>query len=206
MPASIDWSDVESAASRLAGNWRDFGCFAWRRGYDLDDSNAWTIYYTGHRDSGLLAQSNHDEITKLLVPFTDGDDPDVVAESHSHWAVGHVDGFSIRVFGKDGGITEAFEEFCRINAMLDDYPILNESDYSEREYEATLENYRGEMWATKKELPENWESEVYSWFSDNGRDRYIENRDDQGGWRSKEQIVEALQELGLLPTVVVVGG
>lgn len=198
-----DWSDVESAARRLAGNWRDFGFFAWRRGYDLEDADAWTIYYTGHRDSGLLARSNHAEIATLLAPFTAGDDPDVVFESHSHWAVGHIDGFSVRVFGKGSEITEAFTEFCQIKQDLEDYPILNESDYSEREYAATLENYRSEMWAAREELPEGWESEVYSWFSDNGRDRYTENRDDQGGWAPKEQITEALQDLGLLPTVVV---
>jgi hypothetical protein len=202
----IDWSDVEAAARQLAGNWLDFDCFAWQRGYDLVDADQWAILYTSDRDSGLLAQSNHAEITKLLAPFTEGDDPDVVAESHSHWAVGHIDGFSIRVFGKDGGNTEAFEEFCRIKAKLDDYPILNESDYSEREYEATLHNYRSEMWATKKELPEGWECAVYRWFGDNGHDRFIENPDDQGGWAPKGQITEALRELGLLPAVVVVGG
>jgi hypothetical protein len=83
---------------------------------------------------------------------------------------------------------------------------LNEADYSEREYEATLESYRSEMWATKKELPEGWESEVYSWFSDNGHDRYIDSPDDEGGSAPREKITEALRELGLLPAVVVVGG
>jgi hypothetical protein len=135
----IDWSDVEAAARQLAGNWRDFDCFAWQRGYDLDDADQWAILYTSGRDSGLLAQSNHVGIVRLLAPFTEGDDPDVVFESHSHWAVGHVDGFSIRVFGKDGNNTEAFEEFCRIKEKLEDYPILNESDYSEREYESLCE-------------------------------------------------------------------
>jgi hypothetical protein len=74
-----------------------------------------------------------------------GDDPDVVAESHAHWAVGYLDGFPIRVYGKDGGITDGFREFCGIKEKLDDYPILNEADYSEREYETTLENYGSEM-------------------------------------------------------------
>jgi hypothetical protein len=84
----------------------------------------------------------------------------------------------------------------------DDHPVLDEQDYSEREYEATLENYRSEMWAFK-ELPQGWEAEVFSWFSDNGQDRFIENRDDQGGWAAKEAITKALQDLGLLPSVVI---
>ena len=120
--------------------------------------------------------------------------------------MGHLDGFSIRVFDKGGEITGAFTVFCRIKEKLEDYPILNESDYSEREYAATLENYRSEMWRMRKELPEGWQSDVYSWFSDNSQDKFIENRDDQGGsWALKDKITEALQALGLLPPVAVVG-
>ena len=80
--------------------------------------------------------------------------------------------------------------------------MLNESDYSEKEYNATLENYRSEMWDMEKQLPEGWANEVYSWFSDNGHDRYTENRDDQGGYAPKENILEALSELGMLPTLI----
>ena len=61
---------------------------------DLDDPDNWAIIYTHNRDSGLLDQSNADAIAEAMEPFTDGDDPDVVMESHDHWAVGHVDGFS----------------------------------------------------------------------------------------------------------------
>ncbi len=201
--SGINWTNVEATARELAGNWQKFTCFAWHRGYELEDADKWAIVYTSGRDSGLLAQSNHDEIAKRLEPFTEGDDPDVVAESHSHWAVGYVDGYSIRVFGKDGSITDAFLEYARIQNQRADYPVLNEEDYSQREYDATLENYRSEMWGIEKELPEGWESEVFSWFCDNGHDRFTENRDDQGGWAQREKIIEALQGVGLLPTVVV---
>jgi hypothetical protein len=193
---------IETIAKEMAGNWRKFSCFAWNRGYDLDDADNWTIWYTSGRDAGLLAQSNHDEIAKLLNAFTEGDDPDVVFESHSHWAVGYLDGASIRVYGKDGKITDAFNTYCWIKARLDDYPVLNEADYSEREYNATLENYRSELWDMEKQLPEGWASEVFSWFSDNGHDRYTKNRDDGGGYAPKDAILEALHELGTLPTLV----
>ena len=138
----------------------------------------------------------------MLSPFTEGDDPDVVAESHSHWAVGSLAGWSIRVYGKDGQITDAFRAYCDIKDRLEGYPVLNESDFSEREYNATLENYRSELWATEKQLPEGWASEVYSWFSDNGHDQYTENRDDGGGYAPQEAIVEALSDLGMLPTLI----
>ena len=191
--------NIETAAKEMAGNWKMFGSFAWHRGHKLEDADRWTIFYTSGRDAGLLAQSNHAEISKRLAPFMEGDDPDVVAETHSHWAVGYLDGFSIRVFKPDGTITPAFEELYRIKEALEDYPVLNEADYSEREYVATLENYTNEMWAMRDKLLPDWQEEVYSWFSDHGRERFIENRDDQGGYAPKERIVEALQDLGCCP-------
>ncbi len=201
--ARIDWTDVGSAARHLAGNWqRDFQCFVWFRAGELEDADQWAIVYTSGRDVGLLAQSNHAEVSKRLAPFMEGDDPDVVAEDHNHWAVGFLSGFSLRVFHGDGSITPAFEEWCRIREELDNYPVLNESDYSEREYQATLDNYRHEMWRHKN-FPEGWEAEVYSWFSDRGLDRYIEDRDDQGGWADEAAILEALRGLGLMPAVIV---
>ena len=205
MREGIDWTDISAAAKATAGNWCEFRCFAWHRGYDLDDADKWAIFYTSGRDNGLLDQSNAEQIAKRLAPFVEGDDPDVVAESHSHWAVGYLDGFSIRVYRPDGSITPAFEEWCRIKEALENYPVLNETDYSEREFEATLENYRSEMWPYREQLPEGWESEVYSWFSDNGMERFTENKDDQGGFSPRKNIIEALQDLGLLPAVVVEG-
>lgn len=199
----IDWSDTDAAARHLAGNWRRFTCFAWHRGYDLEDADRWAIVYTSGRDNGLLDQSNHDEIAKRLSPFMEGDDPDVVPERHSHWAVGYLDGFSIRAFGSEGQITDTFKEFCAIKERLEQYPVLNDEDYSRREYEATLENYRSEAWGLKADLPEGWEAEVYHWFSHNSHNRFIENRDDQGGYAPRDKIIEALTDLGLLPAHLV---
>ncbi|MHB1425538.1 MAG: hypothetical protein ACYC3I_20410, partial [Gemmataceae bacterium] len=85
-------------------------------------------------------------------------------------------------------------------------PILDESDYSRREYEATLANYREAMGELKDELPCGWESKVYSWFDDHGQDRFIENRDDRGGHAPREAILAALHDLGLVPDVVVKKG
>src|ERR1700683_153047 len=116
---------LQDAAREAAGNWRSFDCFVWHRRNELSDPDNWDIFYTHHRDSGLLDQSNAVVIENALEAFTEGDDPDVVFESHSHWAVGHVDGFSLRVF-RDGEITEAFKAYHALAVAMADYPILDE--------------------------------------------------------------------------------
>jgi len=193
---SIGEFTLDNAAKDAAGNWQRFHCFVWFRQRDLDDADDWAIVYTHNRDSGLLDQSNAAVIEKELEPFTDGDDPDVAFESHHHWAVGHVDGMSIRVF-KDGQITEAFKKYHKLSELLDDYPVLDEQDYSDREYEATLENIPDAAWCLKNEfeLPEGWADQVYSWLADNDPGE-IENRDDQGGYPSEESLRAAFDALG----------
>jgi hypothetical protein len=191
---------LEDAAEQAAGNWQRFDSFVWFRDRDLEDADKWAIIYTHHRDSGLLDQSNAAVIAKAMAPFADGDDPNVVFESHSHWAVGHVDGFSIRVFDGDGEITEAFKTYHELAEAMDDYPILDESDYSERELEATLENIEHAAWRLKNEftLPEGWEWSVYDWLSEH-RSGEVENRDDQGGYPSEEAMREAFGALNFEP-------
>lgn len=188
--------DLEDAAKQAAGNWQRFNCFVWFRDKELKEAEDWSIVYTSNRDSGLLDQSNAAVIAKSLEPFAEGDDPDVVFESHSHWAVGYVNGFSIRVF-KRGHITEAFRTYHELAERMADYPILDESDYSERELNATFENVNEAAWRLKQEftLPDDWQSDVYDWLSDH-RDHALENVDDQGGWPKDDDLEAAFQALG----------
>ena len=199
----IDWSDVEAAAKELAGNWQKFDCFIWYRASDLEDADRWMVWYTSSRDAGpagaeqreghqraagsVLQGRRRGPRVRAAQPLGRGAcrwvlDPRLPRRRHDH---------------------AAFKEFCSIKERLDDYPILDEQDYSEREYEATLENYASELWRLKDNLPAGWEGQVYSWFCDHGQDRYIENRDDQGGYAPRDKIIEALKDMGLLPTVVV---
>lgn len=193
---SIGELTLEDAAKDTAGNWQKWTCFCWFRESEISDPDNWAIIYTHNRDSGLLDQSNAEQIAEALTPFTNGDDPGVVMESHNHWAVGHVDGFSIRVF-RDGQITDAFRTYHELAEQLDGYPILDEEDYSRREYEATLENLTDAAWRLKHEyeLPEDWESAVFSWFWDH-RQSAVENRDDQGGYPEEHDLRDAFDALG----------
>jgi hypothetical protein len=149
-PIMIGEMTLEEAACEVAGNWKSWSCFVWDREQVLDDAENWSIVYTHNRDSGLLACSNAEAIARVLKSFAVGDDPDLVFESHSHWAVGHVDGFSIRVyFG--GAITDAFRAYHGESERLAEYPILDETDYAEKELEATLENIADAAWRLKGE-------------------------------------------------------
>ncbi len=188
--------DLEEAATEAAGNWKRFNCFVWFRDKELDDADDWAVIYTHNRDSRLLDLSNAAVIAKSMQPYTEGDDPDVVFESHSHWAVGHVDGFSMRV-SKNGQTTDAFKAYHKLAVRMAEYPILDESDYSERELEATIANIADSAWRMKDEfvLPEDWAGEVYSWLSDHN-DRAIENRDDQGGYPEEQDLRLAFNALG----------
>lgn len=186
---------IEEAATESAGNWRDFDCLVWWRKAELERPDDWMIHYSHHRDSGLLDQSNAEQIRKALEPFTEGDDPDVVEESHSHWAVGHIDGFSMRVF-KNGEITAAFRTFHKLMESLAAYPILDEEDFSNREYEATVENIVDAAWRMRDEydLPEDWQYEVYGWLSDHECSE-LESTSDQGGYPSEESLRRAMDTL-----------
>jgi hypothetical protein len=131
-------TDLREAAKEAAGNWRHFRCFVWWREKEMDDADDWAIIYTHHRDSGLIDQSNGAVIREALLPFSEGKNPSVVFESHNHWLVGHIDGFSVQVFRR-GRITKAFQKYFELAKRMDDYPILDETDYSNREYESAFQ-------------------------------------------------------------------
>ena len=132
-------------------------------------------------------------------PFSETENPDVVFESHSHWAVGHVDGFSIRVY-RDDQITDAFRVYHGLMERLDAYPVLDESDYGCREYEAALENIEDAAWRIKTsyELKDGWEAEAFEWLSAH-RPGAVENKDDRGAYPSERDLQDAINASGLRP-------
>lgn len=100
------------------------------RRWTLPDSYAgaeWPEYYVAyghHRDSDVLAESNFHSMLRML----GGESDTVRVIRESHWAVGWVEWI---------GIHQSDEKSLRAAdqalAALEDYPILDESDFSERE-------------------------------------------------------------------------
>jgi hypothetical protein len=188
---------LEETAKEAAGNWQDFDCFSWDRSSELKDADQFCLVYTINRDSGLLDQSNAEAVAEAMRPFWDRD---VLEEHHTHWAVGWVDGYAIRVYRR-GRITKAFRTYYELQQRLADYPILDEDDYLARVFEATLANITDSAWRLKREynLPSDWAFQTYRWLSDHDCSE-IENDDDRGGYPSELWLQRAFDGLGFKRT------
>lgn len=176
-------------APQAAGNWKKFPDFHW---YDSpEDEENWFLYTTSTRDTqSMLTISNEHCIKKSLSQFKD----DVIEMRCSHWGFGYVNSLAIRVYS-NGEITKAFIEFCSLMAALESYPVLDDSDYSKREYEAQLESIRDNC-TGYSDLPEDWEEKVFGWLWDNDQ-QALECDCDGSFWVPAEKISKALNELGI---------
>lgn len=191
---SVDGMDLEAYANHMAGNHRKFTDFGWHE--RPSDDELWCIVYTHNRDSGLLDESNAAQIESALKRYERRGT--VRSERHSHWAVGWVDGYAIRVYTHKGKITKAFKTYFSLMSDLEDYPVLDEEDYSRREYEETIENIENEGSRYVKEgAPDGWSHDVYAWLWDN-EPCEVENVDDNGGYPSSDAIKRALYNVDLL--------
>lgn len=182
---------AESLAKELVGNHRKFESFAW---FDKpEDDEEWCIVYTHNRDSGLCDASNAKVIAAGMKEHMSDDCHEFRS---SHWACGWVEGYAIRVYA-NGSLTAAFQAWASFQEKLENYPLLDESDYSDMGYEVALRGIRENGSKYLKEgAPEDWAGKVFSWLWENDQSE-VEDNDDQGAWPSSEGILQALKELGL---------
>lgn len=161
------------------------------------------------RDSTILEQSN----AAALVKHLNTDWPELVddwrVDRASHWAVGWVDQLVFRAVEDDEETpTTIFKVLELWFGMLQDYPIANDSDYSEREYVAAIENIETELRAiadlddeyvpaSSEGFPDDCSHEVFSWLWDN--DPYqLDNRDGHGAYPERKAVARALCELNYI--------
>lgn len=175
-----------------AGNWKRDKYFVWQE--RPADAERWTLCHVRHRDSGITAQSNAAQVEKALARFTD----DASFHRFDHWLSGWVDAVAVRVFGPDGEHTEAYEALCDLLLRTKDQPVLSETDYSNRVYEATTENIREAVYlhpsVMSDRLPDDFSARMFDWFWDHD-DRAVQNTDDQGGYPSADQVTECVRAL-----------
>jgi len=180
-------TDYQAEAEQVVQETAGLKDFSYRGEVDL--GRTWAITFSKHRDSGLLEQSNYDTVKgDLKKKFP----KDVSDERFNHWAVGWIDHLLVRMLDSKGKVTKAGKAVLEWKDREKGYPVLDEEDYSRRELEATLDNIKQEGSLTEGEA-----QKVYDWLSEHDQ-RALENRDDNGGYPSKEQIETALRSLGLM--------
>jgi hypothetical protein len=120
--------------------WRPgLGMTAWDNAsnYIGETLKGWFVY-SKHRDSDLLTESNFDHILAALntVATAAGNPNCIIRPVVNHWAVGWVEQICLTSDAPEPVIREAE----RLLAALEDYPALDEDDWSEREWDAAA-NY-----------------------------------------------------------------
>ncbi len=107
--------------------------------YMGEDYSDYYVAYTKHRDSNQIDLSNFDAVLNQLGGEKE---PNVIVVEYGHWAVGHVTQILVH---KDAA--EAVAELENITAALDEYPVLDETDYSEREQKAFMDHIDDWAWS-----------------------------------------------------------
>lgn len=154
-----------------------------------------------HRDSGLIEESNYHVLVKELELAEQQGiiEKDSYSISRaSNWAVGWSEHLSFQAVDAEGNPTRMFRWLRCWGDMLSNYPVADESDHSEREYEATLRNISymvNPSWI--EHLPDDWTSKVFGWLWENDQEQ-VANSEDRGGYPSKAAVEKAIVALNLL--------
>lgn len=113
-----------------------------------------------HRDSNILDQSNWAVVNEVLERWIiRSDDGAVRVAGSNHWAVGWVDTIHIKIRNHRGKFTKPFRVAVGLLERMQDYPLLDEEDYSRREWEDFQEYCEQEVGDKAEELA--------SWLYDN---------------------------------------
>lgn len=126
------------------------------------------------RDSECIEESNFDAALKEL----GGEGENVRVERYGHWAVGWIEEVYVRPNTPEAAKAEA------IHKKLEDYPVLDDDDFSERETEAANEQWRDcydndDRIRYMREHPEQFEFRSFSDMLGCARGKYF------SGWSSE---------------------
>jgi hypothetical protein len=115
------------------------------KGAYLDDQQDWYVVPVSRtRDTGPLEESNFESALEIL-----GGERTNIVEVHrfGHWGPGW---FEIIIVNPRAGKT--MKKALSIEASLEDYPILDEEDWSEREWEAMAETWESMSLSERMEI------------------------------------------------------
>ncbi len=148
----------------------------------------WYVAGIKTRDAKILEESNYE----MTLQESGGESDNVEVQGFGHSVCGHYDLILVKPDTNQAKILE------RILETLENYPVLDESNYSEREYLQTIENISFDL---PNEINEGLDSTevsnaVYGWLCDN--DYELESMDDSGAFPKTESIDEACRALGYM--------
>ncbi len=149
-----------------------------------------------HRDSGLTDLSNAAVLERLLESKPELAETWEIFGANC-WAHGWVDHIAFLAIDENGQPTNTANVIKEFFDALADDPIADSEDYSERELDATYENVENHQSRSRlrDDVPEEWTSEMLSYFEANDRGA-IENRDDRGGCPDDDEFEAAARALG----------
>lgn len=93
------------------------------------------VFTWADQTDDAVSESNYRVFLTCVEALVDPESDDVIASGARHWAVGSVEHIFVRVYGEDGDYTPAFIAATEMAHEMRDYPILDESDWSEVEHE-----------------------------------------------------------------------
>jgi hypothetical protein len=135
-----------------------------------------------HRDSTLLDQSNF----RVALAELGGESDTVVVVRSGHWAVGWIE--TILIHKTD---TSALATGNDILARLANYPVLDDDDYSEAEYNAAIRNIKDAGYHYS--LTEYQARSIYQWLDNRGD--ALDNTDDTGYYPDDTTLDQAVRAL-----------
>lgn len=99
----------------------------WERAdnYIGKDYSEYYVLYAHHRDSNILDESNYQALRKIFIELSG-----VIEVTSHHWGVGWVEFIGIHQDEKD--TIELGNDYLD---RIDDYPVLDDEDLSNREFE-----------------------------------------------------------------------
>ena len=136
-----------------------------------------------HFNDELIDESNNHAIEETMAQYVEAGEAIVDRDSHLY----------VKVWtGPDKlETTEAYGEMLDILNKLEDYPLLDFEDHSEREIKAEVEAIELDFKnLVRDDAPEGWAYLVSRWYGDAG-DMYLHSRQDE------DTMMEALRDLQL---------
>jgi len=137
--------------SEFMGNWQSFGD-AGCNNYSnpvlstMKDGDKYGVHYFHTRhDADCTSESNKSVIESALAKYMKGKHPTVIEMCDRHWAAGVIEGIAVKVLTSRGHYTKAFLIFRDLMYQMEQYPLLDESDYYQREWDLFQDTLKNEM-------------------------------------------------------------